>query len=142
MDKIIAVTIVLLLVFVCITIIFGGIFFGITGFLNLFGVRYDSFSSLLLFILVYFLIGVLLDFISIALIRLATQNLVGKYKSFLTKMVIDCTFSWLAFHTADEIIDGINIQLKTEVLAVVFFYLVGLAFEDKGKKKLNREQKG
>lgn len=90
--------------------------------------------------MVYFLIGFLLDFISIALIRLATQNSIGKYKSFFTRMVIDCTFSWLAFHTADEIIDGITIPLTTEVLAVVFFYLVGLAFEDKGKTNLKRKQ--
>ena len=140
LDKIIAIIVVILLVIVCIAIVFGSVFFGIAGFLNLFGVRYDSFSSLLLFVLNYFLISLILDFISIFLIRLTKQNLIGKYKSFLTRMMIDCTFSYIAFHTADEVIDGINIPIITEVIAVIFFFLVELAFEDKEKKKPKKEQ--
>ena len=56
-------------------------------------------------------------------------------------MMIDCTFSYIAFHTADEVIDGINIPIITEVIAVIFFFLVGLAFEDKEKKKPKKEQR-
>ena len=140
LDKIIAIILVILLVIVCITIVLGSIFFGIAGFLNLFGARYDSFSSLLQFVLNYFLISLILEFIAIFLIRLTTKNLIGKYKSFLTRMMIDCTFSYIAFHTADEVIDGINIPIITEVIAVIFFFLVEVAFEDKEKKKPKKEQ--
>jgi hypothetical protein len=55
-------------------------------------------------------------------------------------MLIDCTFSWIAFHLADEFIDGTNLPLTAEILTVIFFYLVGLAFEDKEKKKLKKGQ--
>ena len=140
LDKIIAIILVILLVIVSIIIVFGSLFLGITGFLNLFGASYDSISQLLLFVLNYLLIGLILDFIAIFLIRITTQNLIGKYKSFLTRMIIDCTFSFIAFHTADEVIEGINIPIITEVIAVIFFFLVELAFEDIEKKKPKKEQ--
>jgi hypothetical protein len=134
-ERIFAVSAITLLIIVCVSIIIGSIFFGIAGFFKLFGVRYESFSSLLLFVLLYFIIGFILDLIAMVFIRLATQNMTGKTKPFLTRMIIDCTFSWIAFHTADEIINGIAIQLTTEILAVIFFYLVGIAFEGKEKGK-------
>ncbi|BDG48997.1 MULTISPECIES: YrvL family regulatory protein [Parageobacillus] len=138
LEKIIVVTALTLLVILSVAFIIGSIFFGITGFLNLFGVKYESFSSLLLFVLFFFLIGFILDFISIAFIRFATQNLRGKYKSFFTRMMIDCTFSWLSFHTADEMISGITIPFTTEILAVLLFFLIEIAFEDTEKRKLKR----
>ncbi|MBT2714081.1 hypothetical protein J7E23_14725 [Pseudomonas sp. ISL-88] len=39
------------------------IFFGVTGFFKLFGVTYESNTSILLFILLAFLIGSIFDFI-------------------------------------------------------------------------------
>ncbi|WP_235851570.1 YrvL family regulatory protein [Heyndrickxia camelliae] len=134
-ERVIAVSAITLLIIVCVSIIIGSIFFGIAGFLKLFGVRYESFSSLLLFVLLYFIIGFILDLIAMVFIRVATQNITGKTKLFLTRMIIDCTFSWVAFHVADEIISGISIQLTTEIIAVLFFHLVGMAFEEKEKKE-------
>jgi hypothetical protein len=46
-ERIFAVSILTLLIIICISVIIGSIFFGIAGFFKLFGVRYESFSSLL-----------------------------------------------------------------------------------------------
>ncbi|MFP5115251.1 YrvL family regulatory protein [Bacillaceae bacterium C204] len=46
-ERIFAVSILILLIIVCISVIIGSIFFGFAGFFKLFGVRYESFSSLL-----------------------------------------------------------------------------------------------
>ncbi|MCD4838226.1 regulatory YrvL family protein [Neobacillus sedimentimangrovi] len=135
MNKLIVVAAITLLVVLAISITFGSIFFEVVGFFKLLRVSYQSFSSLLLFIFLYFIIGLILDFISIVFIKLATQNITGKTKPFIIRMIIDCLFSWIAFHTADEIIGGIDIPLITEIIAVLFFYLVEIAFEAKEKGK-------
>ncbi|WP_258535707.1 regulatory YrvL family protein [Bacillus sp. 03113] len=134
-NKLIVITALTLLVVLSISFVFVSIFFGIAGFFSLFGVQYESLYSLLLFVLVYFLIGFIFDLFSIAIIKISSQNLIGKYKLFFIRMAIDCTFSWFSLHTADEIMNNISIPLTTEILAVLLLFFVEIAFHDKDKKK-------
>lgn len=45
------------------------------------------------------------------------QNAAGKYRTFFTRMVLECFVSWLSLHTADEIIHHITIPWITEIVA-------------------------
>ena len=53
----------------------------------------------------------------------------------MTRMVIDCTFTWFALHTVDEFMNSITVPLTTEVVAVLSF-LFEIAFEVKEKNKM------
>ncbi|WP_235851589.1 YrvL family regulatory protein [Heyndrickxia camelliae] len=110
-------------------------FFGFVGFFNLFGVRCTSPYSLINFILLLFLYGGVVDLISITLITLLSQYVSGKYKSFFTRMLIDCTFTWLALHMVDEAMNSITIPLKTETVAVLLLFIIVNAFDNKEKSK-------
>jgi hypothetical protein len=134
-EKIIVVTALTLLVILSISIIIGCIFFGIAGFFSLFGVQYTSPYSLIGFVLFFFLFGFVLDLFSIAFIKLSSEYISGKYKLFITRIVIDYTFTWLALHTVDEFMNSITIPLTTEIVAVLLFFFIEVAFEVKEKNK-------
>ena len=85
-------------------------FLGITGFFSLFGVKYESFYSLLIFVLFFFLLSFIFDLFSIAFIHLSSQYVLGEYKLFITRMVIDCIFTWLSLHTVDEFMNRLPFQ--------------------------------
>jgi len=59
---------------------------------------------------------------------------IGKIKSFFTRMLIDCTFTWLALHMVDEAMNSITIPLKTETVTVLLLFIIVNAFDNKEKK--------
>ena len=50
--------------------------------------------------------------------------------------MIECFFTWLAIHLADELMDSITIPLDVEIIACLFLFVIHLAFED--NKERNR----
>ncbi|MES1042829.1 hypothetical protein FOA20_26160 [Peribacillus simplex] len=134
-NKIFVVTALTLLVILAISFVLGIFFLGIAGFFSLFGVQYESLYSLLIFVLFYFLLSFIFDLFSISFINLTSQYVIGKYKLFITRMVIDCTFNWLSLHTVDELMNSITIPVTTEIGAVLLFFFIEVAFDDKEKIK-------
>ncbi|RRN67167.1 hypothetical protein EI200_23715 [Peribacillus simplex] len=132
-NKIFVVTALTFLVILSISFVLGSFFLGIAGFFSLFGVQYESLYSLLIFVLFFFLLGFIFDLFSIAFIKLSSQYVLGKYKLFITRMVIDCTFTWLALHTVDEFMNSITIPFTTEIIAVSLFFFIEVAFDVKKK---------
>ncbi|MDR7080501.1 membrane-associated HD superfamily phosphohydrolase [Neobacillus niacini] len=132
-EKVLVITALTLLVVISIMFVIGSIFFGFVGFFNLFGVRYTSPYSLIGFLLLLFLFGGVVDLISITLIALLSRYVSGKYKSFITRMFIGCTFTWLALHIVDECMNSITIPLKTEIVAVLLLFFIEIAFENREK---------
>lgn len=135
-EKIIVITSLTLLVVLSVTFVIGSFFFGIVGFFRLFGVQYTSPYSLIGFVLFFFLFGAVVDLFSLAFIKLSSQFISGIYKLFMTRMVIDCTFTWFALHTVDEFMNSITVPLTTEVVAVLLFFFIEIAFEVKEKNKM------
>ncbi|WP_222127421.1 YrvL family regulatory protein [Bacillus sp. X1(2014)] len=134
-EKVLVITALTLLVVISFTFVIGSIFFGIVGFFNLFGVRYTSPYSLIGFVMMLFLFGGVVDLFSITLIAWSSRYVSGKYKLFIIRMVIDCTFTWLALHTVDEYMDSITIPLKTEIIAVLLLFFIEIAFDNREKTK-------
>jgi hypothetical protein len=134
-EKVLVISALTLLVVISIMFVIGSIFFGFVGFFKLFGVRYTSPYSLISFVLLLFLFGGVVDLISITLITLLSRYETGKYKSFITRMVIDCTFTWLALHTVDEYMNSITIPLKTEFVAVLLLFFIEVSFDNRKKNK-------
>ncbi|NHM33939.1 YrvL family regulatory protein [Neobacillus terrae] len=132
-EKVLVITALTLVVVISIMFVIGSIFFGVVGFFNLFGVQYTSPFSLIGFVLLLFLFGGVVDLISITLITVLSQYVSGKYQSFITRMLIDCTFTWLALHMVDEYMNSITIPLKTEIVAVLLLFFIEIAFDNREK---------
>lgn len=134
-EKMLVITALTLIIVLSITIVIGSLFFGISGFFSLFGVQYTSTYSLIGFVLFFFLFGFILDLFSMIFIKLSSRYISGEYKLFITRMVIDCTFTWLALHTVDEFMNSITIPFTTEIIAVLLFFFIEVAFDVKKKEK-------
>ncbi|MCM3116321.1 regulatory YrvL family protein [Neobacillus sp. MER 74] len=134
-EKVLVITAITLLVLIAFTFVIGSIFFGFVGLFNVFGVEYTSPYSLIGFLLLLLLFGGGVDLCSINLIKLSSRYVTGKYKLFVIRMVIDCTFTWIAFHTVDEYMDSIIIPLKTEIIAVLLLFFIEIAFDNREKNK-------
>ncbi|MEH6868524.1 YrvL family regulatory protein, partial [Priestia megaterium] len=92
------------IVIVVVLTMLGAFVFGFVGLFKIFGVQYDSFQSLLIFLLLFFMIGFVVDLLSIFLINTFSQQIKNSKSKFLVRLVIDCSFSWISIHTADELI--------------------------------------
>lgn len=119
---------------VALSFVIGILFLGFAGAFDLLGVRYDSYFHLFIFVLSYFILGFILDIFAIGLIHLSTHYVSGKAPLFLTRMVIDCSFNWLALFTVDEFMTSISIPLYVEIIVVVLLFFMEIVFEDKKKK--------
>lgn len=138
-DKIFVVILVALLSVMSIGVVFGLFFFGIAGFFSLFGVVYDSFYSLIGFVVLFFIVGFFMDLFANAFIKLVTMNMSGKPNIFLASMLIDCTFTWIAFRLANLMVTSITIPLTTEIAAVLLMFFISVAFENKDIMKQQKE---
>ncbi|WP_163103221.1 YrvL family regulatory protein [Peribacillus alkalitolerans] len=134
-EKMLVITASTLLVVLSITLVIGIFFFGIVGFFRLFGVEYTSPYSILGFVLFFFVFGLVLDLFANVLIKLSSQYISDKFKLFITRLLIDCTFNWLAFHTIDELMKSITIPLTIEIVTILLLFFIEVAFDDKEKNK-------
>jgi len=108
--------------------------FGFAGLFRVFGVQYDSNMSLILLVVLYFVIGLVCDFIAIVLAKMASAVFKENISVFV-KYVLNCSFSWLALYGADELVSGISVPFYTEWVAVAILFVLELAIEDKDKAK-------
>lgn len=123
-----------LFVIVTLSIIIGIFFLVFAGAFDLLGVSYDSYFILFIFVSSYFILGFILDIFAIGFIKLSALYISGKALQFLTRMVIDCIFNWLALFTVDEFMTGISIPLYVELLVVIVLFFMEVVFEEKKEK--------
>ncbi|MFP3669634.1 YrvL family regulatory protein [Priestia sp. SIMBA_032] len=127
-----------LIVIIAISLMLGAFVFGFIGLFKIFGVQYDSFLSLLIFLLLFFIIGFIVDLLSIFLINTFSQQIRNSKRKFLVRLVIDCSFSWFAIHTADELIRSITIPSITELIAVFLLFLLEVVMDMNSKGESNK----
>ena len=108
--------------------------FGFAGLFRVFGVQYDSNMSLILLVVLYFVIGLVCDFIAVLLAKMASAAYKKDMPVFV-KYILNCCFSWLALYIADELVSGIAVPFYTEWIAVAILFALELAIEDKDKIK-------
>lgn len=133
-EKIIAVKAIIFLIVFSISFVLGIVYFGFAGIFTLLGVKYDSFYSLLIFVLIYYAVGIITDLFSKVFVGISYQFFSEKFNLFFTRMIIDCTFTWLLIFTIDEFMNSITIPFTIEILLTFFLVIVEVAFEDKKVK--------
>jgi len=122
----------LLFALVIISIVIGIFFFGFAGILNLLGVSIDSYFSLLLFVIAYFILGFFLDIFSGGLVALIARYLSGK-ELFLARLIIQCSFDYFALFIVDELMTSISIPPLVKLIIVLLMFLFDIIFNDKDK---------
>lgn len=138
--KITIVACLLLIILAGILLILGAFVFGFIGLFKITGTQYDSFYTLLLFLIMFFIIAFIVDFISIFLIELFSEQIRSSKKRFSVRLIIDCTFSWIAIHSADELMSSINIPLVIELIAVFLLFLLKVFLDLNPEHTKNRKQ--
>jgi len=133
-GKILAVTSIISLTVFSISFVLGIVYFGFAGIFSLLGVNYDSFYSLLIFVASYYLIGIVTDIFSKAIVTTTSQFISGKWNLFFTRMMIDCTVTWLLIFTIDECMHSITIPFSIEILLALLLFIIEVALEDKKGK--------
>ena len=137
-TKVFTVISITLIVIIAILLMLGAFVFGFIGLFKIFGVQYDSFLSLLIFLLMFFIIGFIIDLLSIFLINTFSQQIKSSKRKFLMRLIIDCSFSWVAIHTADELIRSITIPSITELIAVFLLFLLEVVMDMNSKGESNK----
>jgi len=132
-TKALTVIFITTIVIVAVSSMLGAFVFGFVGLFKIF----DSFQSLLIFLLLFFIIGFVVDLLSIFLINIFSQQIKNSKNKFLVRLVIDCSFSWISIHTADELIRSINISFITELVAVFLLFLLEVTMDINSKEEKN-----
>lgn len=122
-----------IVIFVSLAILAGATFFGITGVFRVFGITYESYTSILFFTLLVFLVGIPAEIIGKAF-SLVIKRYTSLPDRFLT-FFLDCFFNWITISIVDSFMNSIHIPLEIEFLLAILFSLVELAFDVKKPKK-------
>ncbi|MFD2760621.1 YrvL family regulatory protein [Lentibacillus juripiscarius] len=137
-QKIIVVLALTLVVSIAIAIVFGGFFFGLTGFFSLIGVTYESTGTLLLFVLYCFLIGIIFEVIEkIVLVFIVKAN-IRQSEKFLWTVFVKFGLTWVVIYTVDELMGTITLSGFAEFLTALLIVSIDMIFDD---EKRNNEKK-
>jgi len=132
-TKIVVIIALSLIILVAVTMLFGGFLLGFNGLFVLFGVQYDSFWSLVLYVLSVFVIGSVVDLFAKAMITITTQQMIARYQKFISRMAIDTGFTWLVLYSIDEYMTTITVPLLTEMVAALLLFFLDYFFDDEKK---------
>lgn len=139
-GKVFVFGLILLLVVLSFIFVLGLYFFGFVGFFELFDVKYESFRSLALFLLFFFIFGIITEIFAKAFVLMAYTKLAGKNLVFW-KITIETFFVWLALFTVDEMMLTIYVPFGTEIVLALLLTLADLLFDGKKKKRKRNRRK-
>ncbi|MBD7939067.1 MULTISPECIES: YrvL family regulatory protein [Cytobacillus] len=106
-------------------------FFSTLGIFHLLNVKFESFSSLISFILLYFLIGIVSDIFIGALILLMKHS--EKYtqkQQQVTSLVFSFLTNWAIISFLDYVMHSIQIGLFATIILALIFSLIEYVCED------------
>lgn len=138
-GKMFVFVLILVLVVLSFSFVVGLYFFGFVGFFELFNVKYESLGSLGLYLLFFFIFGLITEIVAKAFI-LAITHLLGNHAMFW-KIFIETLFVWLALFTVDEMMLSINVPIGTEILLALIITLADIVFDGKKKKRKSNRKK-
>lgn len=130
-DKMLTIVGITLLIIFVIGVIFGFYFFGMAGIFELLGIYYESIWSLVVFVVSFFLLGLMIEIIFKAIYSLAVEKIAGKVKRLFTRLVMEVFANWLVLFTVDEVMRSITISFTSEILVAFLIAIFEFIFEEK-----------
>ncbi|GAB3056602.1 regulatory YrvL family protein [Virgibacillus ainsalahensis] len=129
-EKIATVAGIALLIILVAGFVLGLYFFGMAGIFELLGVQYKSIWSLIVFVISFFILGVIVELFSKAIFKLSVRNMTGKIKVVFIRVIFEATSNWLVLFTVDEFMRSITLSLKTEIIIALFLAALEIVFDD------------
>ncbi|WP_449621156.1 YrvL family regulatory protein [Robertmurraya sp. Marseille-Q9965] len=111
-------------------------YFGILGLFNLLGVRYDSFVSLLWFVLFYFLFGITFEIILKAIHKLMMlRNKFSKSQLKIGMFILTFLGNWAVISLLNTLMHTIEIKALTQMAISVILAIIEIAIDDDSIKE-------
>ncbi|MGJ3198052.1 YrvL family regulatory protein [Peribacillus frigoritolerans] len=129
-EKMATVTRLAFLIILVVGFVLGLYFFGLAGVFELFGVQYESIWSLIVFVVSFFILGIIVELFSKAIFKLSVQNITGKIKVFFIRISFEGTSNWLVLFAVDEFMKSITLSLKTEIIIALLLAIIEIVFDD------------
>jgi len=133
LEKIIAITAIVLLILISVAVVFGGMFLGLSGFFSLIGVSYESNGSLLLFVFYCFLIGIFFEIIENIMLFLLKRSNITTKEQWIWELIVRFSLTWLLIHVVNEIVHTVTLSTFAEILTTVLMVSVDTVFDKKEK---------
>ncbi|MDQ0154731.1 regulatory YrvL family protein [Robertmurraya andreesenii] len=135
-DKVLTVIGIALLIILVLGFVFGIYYFGFVGIFELLGVQYQSFSSLAIFVVCFFILGIFVDLFFGAMAKVAVENETGRVKSFCIELLLAFTSNWLVLFSVDAFMESITLSLKAKLIVSFLLALLEVIFDNKKKSSL------
>lgn len=128
-SKLIEIVSITFIVAIALVVIFGGYFFGIKGLFSILGVTYDSNQTLVLFILVCFAVGLIIDPLTKIISMILARSLSLK-KTALFAYILYFVSNFITICFADYYMQSIYIPDVLLVVISALMAFIELAFDD------------
>ncbi|GEK24342.1 regulatory YrvL family protein [Bacillus spizizenii] len=128
-SKLIEIVSITFIVAIALVVIFGGYFFGIKGLFSILGVTYDSNQTLVLFILVCFAVGLIIDPLTKIISMILARSLSLK-KTALFAFILYFVSNFITICFADYYMQSIYIPDVLLVVISALMAFIELAFDD------------
>lgn len=129
-EKVATVSVIALLIIMVVGFVLGLYFFGMAGVFELLGVQYESIWSLVVFVVSFFILGIIVELFSKAIFKLSVRNITRKVKVFFIRISFEGTSNWLVLFTVDEFMKSITLSLKTEIIIALRLAIIEIIFDD------------
>lgn len=130
-EKLVAVAGITLLISMVLGFVFGLYFFGMAGVFKVLGVQYESVWSLLIFVVSFFIVGIIVELFTKVIFKLSVRNIMGKTKVYIIRFIIVSTSNWLVLFTVDEFMSSITLSMNAEIIIALLLTVLEIAFDDK-----------
>lgn len=130
-EKTAAIIGITLLMILVISFCLGIFLFGFAGLFTLLGVHYQSIWALLAFVIIFFILGSIVDIFFDIIAKWTVINITGKAKSFLVQTLIGFTSNWIILMAVDTILESIAFSPQTKLIIALFLGLLEPIFDDK-----------
>ncbi|MGK9265934.1 regulatory YrvL family protein [Bacillus inaquosorum] len=128
-SKLIVIVSIILIVAIALAVIFGGYFFGMKGLFSILGITYDSNQTLVLFILVCFAAGLIIDPLTMIVSMILAKSLSLK-KTALFAFILYFISHFITICFADYFMQSIYIPDVLLFVISALMAFIELAFDD------------
>ncbi|MCY7981225.1 regulatory YrvL family protein [Bacillus inaquosorum] len=128
-SKLIVIVSIILIVSIALAVIFGGYFFGMKGLFSILGITYDSNQTLVLFILVCFAAGLIIDPLTMIVSMILAKSLSLK-KTALFAFILYFISNFITICFADYFMQSIYIPDVLLFVISALMAFIELAFDD------------
>lgn len=134
-NKIIIVFGVMLVSVFAIGLILGTYFFGFLGIFELLGVKYETTFSLFLFVLFFFLLGIIGDFFGDALIILFSYRTKKEEVPFLFQIFVFFLVNWCIISFLNIVMKSIEILFVTQIFVSAILSIIEVTLDKEDNKE-------